>query len=239
MKRQKTVVRVKRTRGLGREQSAITVERDGRMKEYSSVEELPHELRALVDEFITSEDDSSAFDSQAFTDNFGIRRQTSLHDQDGSLVLEYRWFDGWLFFCLLVGIPYISYECYQSLYDASSLIRGMGWGGTAFVILSFYYGLALLLNKTVIEVCPRTLSVLHSPLPWFGSKKIAAASIVQIFYITHYHRRGGRTYSLLAMTDTGQHLSLIDGASSKHEVIRLELAIEKYLGIQDWPRFGE
>ncbi|MCH2204081.1 MAG: hypothetical protein MK102_19120 [Fuerstiella sp.] len=239
MKHQKTVVRVKRTRGLGREQSAITVERDGRMKEYSSVDELPSELRALVDEFITSEDDSSGFDSQAFSDNLGMRRQTSLHDQDGSLILEYRWFDGWVFFSLLVGIPYISYECSQALHDASSPIRVMGWGGTAFVMLAFYYGIALLLNRTVIEVCPQTLSVLHSPLPWFGSKKIAAASIAQIFYTTNYHRRGGRTYSLLAMTDTGQHLSLIDGASSKHEVIRLELAIEKYLGIEDWPRFGE
>ena len=93
MKHQNTVVRVNRTRGLGRERSAITVERDGRMTEYTSVDELPRERCGLVDEFITSKDDSPGFDSQAF-DNFGMRRQTSLHDQDGSLVLEYRWFDG-------------------------------------------------------------------------------------------------------------------------------------------------
>ncbi|MCH2210773.1 MAG: hypothetical protein MK110_05690 [Fuerstiella sp.] len=239
MKRQKTIVRVQRVRGLARDQSRITVEHDGQRTEYSSVDQLPDEFREFVDEFITGDDDSSGFNSQAFADQPGMRRGPSVNAQDGTLVLHYRWFDGWLFCGLLVLVPYFSYQCYQAVHDPLIFLSVMGWAGTVFLLTALYYTAALLLNTTVIEVCPQFLSVLHTPLPWVGSRKVAAASIVQIFYTVHYSRRGGPTYSLKAMTETGQHLQLIGGASSKHEVIRLELAIEKYLGIQDWPRFGE
>lgn len=238
MKRQQTVVRVKRVRGLAREQSTITVERDGQRTEYSSVDQLPEELQEFVDEFITGDDDHSEF-GNVFSNQPGMRRRPSVNAQDGTLILHYRWFDVWVFFGLLVMIPYFSYQCFEAVHDSLSVLSAMGWAGAALLLLAAYYAIALLLNTTVIEVCPQFLSVRHTPLPWFGSTKIAAASIVQIFYTAHYSRNGGPTYSLKAMTETGQHQELIGGASSKHEVIRLELAIEKYLGIEDWPRFGE
>ena len=195
-----------------------------------------------MENFVTASDVGSPdnFEFKTLPTGPGLRqRRPVINERKEKLILDYRWFDSWLFFCCLLGIPILSWQCYEAVNDSLAFYRFIGWLGAAFVLLSVYYTVATLLNTTAIEVCHQTLSVRHRPLPWFGNKDIDARTIEQIFYTIHYSRHGGRNFSLRALTTNRQQLTLIDGSKNKHEVIRLERAIEKYLGIEDWPRFGE
>ena len=105
-----------------------------------------------------------------------------------------------------------------------------------------YTVVAGFLNKTYIRIAYDSLSVKHRPLPSFGQRNMKRQDIKQLYSkeIAQYHKHGcSHSYSVQAITRTGDVVALVSGLSTSEEALFLEQEIEKYLGIEDEPVRGE
>jgi hypothetical protein len=90
------------------------------------------------------------------------------------------------------------------------------------------------LNRTVIVINRKTISVWHGPLPWPGKKVISVAGIKRLHVVLSewgksVRRRRLYTFNLIAETADGQHTKIAGGFKQAEAA---KQAIEKYLSIQ-------
>jgi hypothetical protein len=80
-----------------------------------------------------------------------------------------------------------------------------------------YYGLAHLLNRIVIRVDAKLLTMRHGPVSWPGARTIPIAEIDQIYseeYVSHEGRGGGGTYYRVKLIyRNGKEVNLLPGVS--------------------------
>ncbi|XXF80858.1 hypothetical protein P2318_14185 [Myxococcaceae bacterium GXIMD 01537] len=100
------------------------------------------------------------------------------------------------------------------------------------------------INSTVVEVNRSRLSIRHGPLPWSGNQSLAGGTLTQLYgeeVLGTENKRGERTitYSLVAMDRRGRKVKLVTGLEDKDQVLYLEQALERRLGIEDKPVDGE
>lgn len=109
-----------------------------------------------------------------------------------------------------------------------------------------YFTLAGALNRTTITVDREQLTLLHGPLPWPGTpdRQLPGPSLSQL-YCTAWRRKqflfqpAGTVYELSALDASGHPVELVSGLEEHNQVLFLELALERQLGIEDAPVEGE
>lgn len=102
-----------------------------------------------------------------------------------------------------------------------------------------YVALALLLNKTTIQVEGNELRIRNGPLRWPGSKTLDASRISQL-YCTEYvayqqNKQPVYRFKVHAMMLDGSRVDLIPGCEDAGQALYLEQLLERHLGIQDRP----
>jgi hypothetical protein len=105
-----------------------------------------------------------------------------------------------------------------------------------------YFTLAGFVNRTHIEVNRDRLCIRHAPLPWKGNQELAGRQLTQLYgeEVLHRGRNGvSTTYTLLALDREGRKVKLLSGLTEKDQVLYLEQALERRLGIEDAPVVGE
>ncbi|MCP4420926.1 MAG: hypothetical protein GY805_30315 [Chloroflexi bacterium] len=107
-----------------------------------------------------------------------------------------------------------------------------------------YYTITGYVNKTTVTVDHNQLTVRHTPLPWWGNKRVDTSEIVQL-YTKHNlsrYRRGNNwsgNFEVHAILKKGKHQKLLSGLESSEHVLFVEQTIEDYLGIEDYVVRGE
>ena len=109
-----------------------------------------------------------------------------------------------------------------------------------------YFSLAGVLNRTTIDVSRERLSIRHGPLPWPGERDLELpGNCLKQLYGEAWRRsqflfqRAGTVYDLKALDADGHEVELLSGIEDRSQVLYLELALEKQLGIEDAPVEGE
>lgn len=110
-------------------------------------------------------------------------------------------------------------------------------------IFIFYFGLANILNNTIVSVGYDNLSVRHTPLPWLGNRDIFKHDIKQLYVKQHIHRGKNSStsisYSVNLIDKDNKDMKLVDSLQTPDEGRFLEQKIEKFLKIQSKPVSGE
>jgi hypothetical protein len=170
---------------------------------------------------------------------------------DEYTALSWRWFRAshvfMAFFCLmwdvimvmaLIGTPI-------DMWPFLLLHLGVGAGFS-------YVTLAGMLNTTRVEASRSELTIRHGPLPWPGNRTVPGHELTQLYcqeargskkgLFGMFHDAGdlfASSYSLHGVDRQGRQVKLLSGLEDKNQVLYLELALERQLGIEDSPVAGE
>lgn len=151
----------------------------------------------------------------------------------GTLALTHRWRGAVTYFLLLFGVVWTIASVTFLLTDAwPAALLFLFIGGVV-----DYFALASFLNKTVITVDSRKLSVTHGPLPTLSRDRELRSQDLEQCYLTQggSQTTNGETtqhYNLMARPREGKHFMLA-GSLTKETGRELEHAIEAFLNIED------
>ena len=143
--------------------------------------------------------------------------------------LEYRWIDGssWFLPALLffwsLWVGYVGYVNFNLGAVDIPIIC------IFFIFGASYGGVAILLNRTILTVTPEQLEIQHEPVPWFGEKSIAVASI-ESFSCIKKHRRGTTFFSIYCNMPDKKRTSIFLGV----HIVKPEEAMNVILKIKNW-----
>lgn len=104
-----------------------------------------------------------------------------------------------------------------------------------------YAAVAGFVNTTTITALQGLLEVRHSPLPWFGNRRIEARQLAQLYSKRRvHHSRNGTTivYELRAQSRDGKDFRLVE-VDREDQALFIERQLEEFLGIKDQPVPGE
>ncbi len=164
---------------------------------------------------------------------------------DGMRV-SWRWFSpkhiGALVFC-------IAWDSFLLFWYGIALTADAPWIMIVFPIAHVAVGvgmtyatLAGFVNRTDVEVSRARLSIRHGPIPWLGNLDVSGRELTQL-YSTEEINRGKNgtttTYTLNAIDRSGVKRKLLKGLTEIEQVLWLEQALERHLGIEDRPVEGE
>ena len=105
-----------------------------------------------------------------------------------------------------------------------------------------YYTLAMLFNRTRVEVTHGSVTVSHGPLPWTGWREIAAGFIDQLYCkeIIRRNKNGVSThYEVWVVLSDGTHSRLVAAGMEPEQALYIEQQIEGALDIKDRAMAGE
>lgn len=161
-----------------------------------------------------------------------------------STVLSWRWFKAqhlfMAFFCvfwdgfLVVWYGTLLRSEHAPLVAALFPLLHVGAG-----VFLTYSTLAGFLNTTRIEVSRSELTIRHGPLPWLGNRTLPGRELTQLYGQEVRGNKGSLSYSLFALDKQGRKVKLLSGLDDKDQVLYLEQALERRLGIEDSPVDGE
>jgi hypothetical protein len=174
-------------------------------------------------------------------------------EEDGqSTRISWRWFS-WkylflAFFCVFWdGFILVWYSLVFFAKSATPVTLAMFLFPLLHVALGVYFTymtLAGFLNSTRLSVSRDALTIHHGPLPWPGSRTLSGRELSQLYgqeipVKDKSGRRKDTLYSLFALDRTGRKVQLLTGLEEKDQVLYLEQALERRLGIEDSPVDGE
>ena len=105
-----------------------------------------------------------------------------------------------------------------------------------------YYVFAGYLNKTVIEVDFHSITIKHTPVPFWGNKKVSSKTIRQLYCKRDdfpNNRNSYRAFAVHAITSERRNIKLLSGLDTSEQALFIEQEIEKFLNIEDKPVKGE
>lgn len=107
-----------------------------------------------------------------------------------------------------------------------------------------WYLMANFLDRTFVEAEAGRLRLWHAPLPWFGQHDLVARDVVQIFVRRVLLRSSksasvSTSYELHALLGGNREIRLVKGFSEAADLLYLEHALERRLGIADHAVEGE
>lgn len=124
--------------------------------------------------------------------------------------------------------------CFIWLFLTPFILVGLGTGWAA---------LALLLNRTRIEVRKGEISVKHGPVPWPGAKTLRTEELDQLYcteYVAYTQNKVPQyRFALHALMKSGDRDKVAQGMETPEQGVFLEHLLEKHLGIEDRPVEGE
>jgi len=105
-----------------------------------------------------------------------------------------------------------------------------------------YYALALLLNRSWLEVTLGTVTVKHGPLPWLGYRQIIAGMIDQLYckeIIRRNENGPSLSYEVWVAQIDSRHSRLVAVGMEPEQALYIEQQIEALLDLKDRPMPGE
>lgn len=187
------------------------------------------------------------------TPTSGARLEVPLPDHirmsrdGGDLVLDVRWFRPYhvfmLFFSLFwCGLLVFWYGQVLSNPSAPSIMLWFPLLHVGTGIGLSYSTIAGFVNRTRITVGNGAVDVKLGPLPWWGSRRVPAGEIMQVYCEEASWSTGsgrGTTYQVSAITPQSRKLRLVWGLAAADTALYIEQEIEKALGITDRKVPGE
>jgi hypothetical protein len=169
-------------------------------------------------------------------------------EEDGTTTrITWRWFTGKTLKLALFCVTWDSFLVFW--YGAALTQKNTPWLMVVFPVLHVSVGLGLtykvladFLNRTRIEVNRALLTIRHGPLPWGGNQVLPGRSLAQLYgeeVISTSDDSTSVSYSLVALDRQGRKVKLLSGLEEKDQVLYLEQALERRLGIEDAPVDGE
>ncbi len=163
------------------------------------------------------------------------------------LRLSWKWFKPQAlflaFFCLFWdGFLVVWYGIAAGMEDPPLVMVLFPLGHVAVGVGLTYWTLAQFVNRTWIEASRNRLQVRHGPLRWKENLDLPGSELVQLYGLEVIHRgKNGVsvTYSLNAIDRKGVQRKLLTGLVDLEQVLWLEQALERHLGIEDRPVDGE
>src|SRR5262249_12041304 len=163
--------------------------------------------------------------------------------RDGlNLVLDVRWFRPYHLLSLVVTIVFVAVFYHGLRQTPKFPFDGYLLLPAVIVTCSAYSGLAGLVNHTRVTVGDGVVDVRLGPLPWWGSKRLPAGDIRQVFCdeVRTRTRSGVNvTYHVNVVTPQGEKHRLVPGLATSDVALYLEQEIERALGITDRKVPGE
>jgi hypothetical protein len=163
----------------------------------------------------------------------------------GQLQIVRKWFSGLYIFLTVFTL---FWNGFMVVWFTIALTQGI-WPMAAFGTLHgavgiglLYYTLAGYLNKTVIQVDRRELTITHGPLPWPGNRRLNPFDLAQLYTRErlHHHRNStSTTYEVYAILQDGTRQKLLSGLHEIEQALYIEQEIERFLEIEDRPVRGE
>jgi hypothetical protein len=167
----------------------------------------------------------------------------------GMLRIRWRWFTPALFAMAFFCVFWDGFLVVWYTMALTHPPRGaMSWLPIVFPLLhvaagvGITYGtLAGFFNRTLVEVGQGELRIKHYPLPWAGSRRLAAERITQLHCEQKVSRNKGVSYSytLFATLTDGSKLALLSGFKDVSEPQLIEHLVEEKLLIEDRAVVGE
>jgi len=157
-----------------------------------------------------------------------------------------KWFSPVVFFL----IPFcVIWDGFLIVWYATAFSTGAPLAMTLFPLIHVavgvgltYFTVAMLINKTHISVERGEVIISHTPLPWFGYRRIPGVMIDQIYakiHITHGKNGPSTDYQLWLVNTAGKHEKLHANSLTQDQALYIEQQLEKALGIKDRAIAGE
>jgi hypothetical protein len=169
-----------------------------------------------------------------------------VEDSDGATRIQWRWFSAahifMLFFCIIWDGFLLVWYGIAFATDSPLIMKLFPIIHVAVGVGLTYSTLAGFVNRTRIEVSRNALTIRHGPLPWTGNQTLPGRQLTQLYGEESAKTNKGNTtysYSLLALDREGRKIKLLSGLTDKDQVLYLEQALERRLGIEDAPVDGE
>ena len=168
-----------------------------------------------------------------------------LTQEAGSLKIIYRWwswkFIGLFVFCIVWDSFLVFW--YANVGENSPWIMIVfPMGHVAVGLALTYYTLAGFLNSTIIMLNHQFLIITHTPLPWFGNRRVESAQLAQLYaeqVIAQSRNSSSSSYQLNAILRDNRKVKVLSGLPSQDVALFVEQSIEEYLRIADEPVAGE
>jgi hypothetical protein len=100
-----------------------------------------------------------------------------------------------------------------------------------------YYLCGIYLNRTVVRADSRWVRVWHRPLPWRGRRRVARASIQQLYCCWPLGKEVG--FDVMALLRNRRRVLLVRSRGDRDEALFIEQTLEDYIGIADSLVSGE
>jgi len=170
-----------------------------------------------------------------------------VEEEPGLLRISWSWFTPATVFLTFFCIAWDSFLVFW--YGMALAGKNTPWLMVVFPIAHVAVGVGLTyrviagyVNRTVVEVSRRELSIKHGPLPWLGSRAYPAAELRQLYCEQQLNRgKNGATtvYQLNAIDQYGAKKTLLSSLEEAAQALYLEEQLERRLGIDDEPVAGE
>lgn len=180
---------------------------------------------------------------------FPIPKRFVVEEGSGRLLIIYRWALDFraivvLMFVSIFPFTLIGLMLRPSVWNSRKLEEETipVWGMMVSLLPALVLGiaivwsiLALILNKTTIQLEGRRLKIQHRPIPWLWNRDVDTTSFDQLYCVEGDSRR----YDLMARCKDGTRLKLVKNLGEVEQALALERLLEKHLGIADRPIRGE
>jgi len=127
--------------------------------------------------------------------------------------------------------------------DAPLMVKLFPIGHVLVGLCLTYFTIACFFNTTKLHIGQDSLTIHHSPLPWFGNQEHLLGDIQQLYCTEHYHhsKNGGghTTYRVNAILSNGRKTKLLSGLTELDQALYIEQEVEHNLGIKDQKVKGE
>lgn len=160
-----------------------------------------------------------------------------LWEEGADLLIQRKWLDWRAIVGLTIAAPLCGYLIFSYPRAEHTHVRVVVLTFLGSGLLSAYFALARLFNKTLIRLTPSALHITHGPLPWPG-RKVPIGDIEQLYCAQYGGDEAETSYKVFAILRGGKKLKLLT-APEPQQALYIEQAIEQHLGIADRAVAGE
>lgn len=176
--------------------------------------------------------------------NYGLPKSMRRVQHNNYLELRRYWFSFRSLGVLAFACGWLSFQYYNQESFATSLadFPWLPYVSTTIGGIAFYYGLALVINHTKVNIYTTRIDIMHGPLPLLLKKTVVKNDIKQI-YVNKHNRRSQQTtiitYELHMLDQSQRQITLIKDIEHKVDAKYFEQEIEGYMGIRNEAVSGE
>jgi len=166
----------------------------------------------------------------------------TMEQSDSGIIIKCRWYRGYQ----SIGLLFFTVLC--DIFMPGILLNASNIGFVAFIFFILfliplnYITVTGFLNKTVLSVDNRSISITCEPFPALVNKYIISPDVIQLYCKRYSNPRTDHNifyYYLIAKMSNGMDVILLNGFENPYQALFIEKEIEKFLNIKNVPVKGE